>query len=307
MHRTFRLAFVLLLTCGPAICLAQEEEAAEALELATAALVDAIHDDNPEVRNAAWFALSRIKTSSDSVIDAIGESLLDEDSETREAAMRVVKRQAWDDQTKGQLLFQMLSSDNQQIAQDAARNFAGAWQAEFVDKLLQQFQSSETSTERKGLLLTVMAKNSQQLPAILPVLEEIFRSSPVEFQLQILTTIGEYGEAAQEGLPFLAGQCDHQDERVRLAAVDSITRIMTAGESVTTASSDREQRYIDAFMDRYDTDGNGVIDAVEGRAARSIERFDSDGDGRVTRAEMRSIFGRSQPARSTRESSTRER
>ena len=285
------LATVLLFNCGFTFSSAvgQEEERAAAIEVAIETLVEASSDKNELIRERAFLALKRIKTSSQMVMERVQTGLNSEDPGIRRWSMQVLNAQAWDDEVKGRMLFHMLSQSRPDVVREAAENFQEGFQKHEIDKILNLIRADDTPAELKQVYLQVVARNHADFSKTLPVLEELYEKSEQPQQLQILAIISNFRKTAEPALHFLAEQVKSEDQQIRLMAIDSIQEIMAPGRTPSRSQSRslaaRQTAYVDGIFRRYDTDKNGVLDAEETSRSAGASKMDVDGDGRVTRDE----------------------
>jgi len=289
MMQTRLPAFAIYLTACffTANSLAQEEEDLASIEVAIESLIKATNDDNPEIRNRGFLALQRIETSSEEVIERIRLALTDKNADIRQLAMQVLQAQRWSNETKGNLLYNMLMQDELEIAREAAGSFESDYQPGEIAKILNLLVTDEIAPERKEIFLSIIARNRTDVPKIMPVLEKLYEVNETEMRLQILGIIGNFGKAGQAGLPFLAEQINMQSVDVRLAAIDAIEQIMSTQQRRSSQSSNgRFSFYVDALFTKYDSNRNSRLDTAELKPMTLRQRFvDSNGDGSISRQE----------------------
>ena len=286
-----------------------EEQRAAQINAAIEALVDATRDPEPTVRNMALKALERIPVNSDDhaeVVERIAELLIEDDPALRQQALDILMAQDWDDELKGRLLYKMLEQKDPEIVHQAADSFRQTQASTQREKILALFINTSDSQLHRHHYSQVLASDREALPEILPALEEAYQDADSTFRIDILTLVGAFNENAQAGLPFLAEQTKSDDMQIRLTAIQSIYSIMTpkrrtrASRSRTTSrttsrtsrahrdsTETRLETYVDALMERYDTNRDDKLDATEIASFSGGARLlDNNRDGSIDRNEI---------------------
>ncbi len=300
-----------LFSCGVAgwmgghsfgVAIPQEEEQAEILANALAAIAKAAADPDQKLQTAAFRAMEVIDSDSPIVVEAVKKGLLDSTAAVRKAALRVLHNQKWKDSIKGGILIEMLRSDDETIRREALAAFDTTYQQEVMDDLLGILQSDDQSAETKLLVLNALAQNVSSADKIMPVLERIYPDASQSLKLQILATLSSYGSSARPALRFVTEQANSKYQLIRLAAIGCLRSVLANKDrlraqprrrTVTRSTSSARQRaaiYVDSVFKKFDRNSDGVLDATERKELR-VKFTDSNKDGKISRNEALEFVG----------------
>ena len=226
------------------------------------ALIEALKDDDNEVRRNAASALGRIGPAAEAAVPALIEALKDDDNEVRRNAAFALGRIGPAAEAAVPALIEALKDEDSDVQRRAAFALGriGPAAEAAVPALIEALKDEDSDVQRRAA--SALGRIGLAAEAAVPALIEALKDGDRDVRRSAADALGRIGPAAEAAVPALIEALKDEDSWFRNSAAFALGRIGPAAEAAVPA-------LIEALKD--DNDALGGIAFALGRIGPAAE------------------------------------